>query len=288
MTPNSLTEQQLINCFVTALQTSSWAYPNYNMATQLQNSLRMELLREAKNPLNHFGQKYFSQNEEDGILLEILKRLGLLSDPSHRRFLEFGVGNGLENNSLILLMHGFKGVWVGNEELAIDATKSNKLNYIKTWLTLDNMGAVVEQALNYLGGAQIDVLSMDLDGNDLYFINFFMHAGIYPKVIVAEYNGKFPPPVEFTIAYDPNHHFDSDYMGASLQSIDNLISNKYFLVACNVTGSNAFYVRRDFSHIFSDVPKTVAEKFMPANYGIVTRVGHGVSSKTVELFLDKL
>lgn len=285
MNNNVITEQQLINCFVTALQTSSWGYPSYNMMTQVQNSLRAELLREGKNPLNRFGQKYFSQNEEDGILLEILKRVDLLFGPSKRCFLEFGVGNGLENNSLILLMHGYKGVWVGNEELAVDISNSSKLNYIKTWLTLDNMADVVRQALNHLGQTEIDVLSMDLDGNDLYFINFFMLAGILPKVIVAEYNGKFPPPIEFTIQYDPEHQFSTDYVGASIQSIDNLLSSKYYLVACNITGTNAFYVRNDLSDAFNDVPQKIIEKFMPANYGIVTRVGHTVSPKTVENFL---
>ncbi len=286
MNSNSLSEQQLVNCFVTALQTSAWGYPSYNMMTQMQNSFRAELLRDTKNPLNRFGQKYYSQNEEDGILLEILKRTELLSSPSSRRFIEFGVGNGLENNSLILLMHGFKGVWVGNEELAIDTSKSNKLKYIKTWLTLDNMAAVLEQSIEYLGQPEIDVMSMDLDGNDLYFINFFMHARILPKVIVTEYNAKFPPPIEFTVAYDPNHNFNSDYMGASIQSIDNLIGRNYKLVACNITGSNAFYVRNDFAAAFKDVPQNINEKFIPANYGIVTRVGHNVSPKTIERFIN--
>lgn len=30
-----------------------------------------------KNPLNQFGEKYYSQSDEDGILLEIVRRLGI-------------------------------------------------------------------------------------------------------------------------------------------------------------------------------------------------------------------
>lgn len=272
---------------LSAIQTSVTNYPTYNLFTQIQDSLRAKLLQEVKNPLNKFGQKYFSQNDEDGILLEILKRMSLLKNPRDNSFIEFGVGNGLENNSLILLMHGFKGTWIGNEELSIDLTNSRKLQYIKTWLTLDNISEVVQKSIAFLGTSEIDLLSMDLDGNDLYFINFFIRSGIFPKIIITEYNGKFPPPIEFTINYDCNHHFNSDYMGASIQSINNILDSHYYLVACNIAGCNAFYVRNDFSAYFPDVPKTISEKFLPANYGIVTKMGHNVSPKTIEYFINK-
>src|SRR4051794_18750785 len=52
------------------------------------------------NPLVRSGAKYFSQNDEDGILLEILRRIGLEKGVAA----ELGIGNGLENNTLILLM----------------------------------------------------------------------------------------------------------------------------------------------------------------------------------------
>src|SRR5216117_3899221 len=63
----------------------------------------------ARNPLLKLGRKYFSQNDEDGILLEILRRLGI----DNGVFVELGVGTGLENNTLILLMSGWQGVWLG-------------------------------------------------------------------------------------------------------------------------------------------------------------------------------
>ena len=59
----------------------------------------------AKNPLNRFGAKYFSQTDEDGITLEIIRRLGITAGT----FAELGVGNGIENNTLILLASGWRG-----------------------------------------------------------------------------------------------------------------------------------------------------------------------------------
>jgi hypothetical protein len=69
------------------------------------------------NPLNGFGNKCFSQSDEDGITIEILKRIKCLDKGT---FAEFGVGNGTENNTLILKALGWKGFWCGGEELAFD------------------------------------------------------------------------------------------------------------------------------------------------------------------------
>jgi hypothetical protein len=285
MNPITTDGNQLFTAFLTALQSSITGYPTYNLLTQFQDSIRSNLLKSNNNPLLNKGQKYFSQNDEDGITLEILNRIGLLNSNNSKNFIEFGVGNGLENNSLILLMHGFKGVWVGNEDLAINLDNSKRLEYIKTWLTLDNIHDTFTQAVNYINTTDIDVLSIDLDGNDIYFINYFMLSKCFPKIIITEYNGKFPPPVEFTIDYDSNHIFNSDYMGASLQSFYNLLKFQYKLICCNIAGCNAFFVRNDFAYNFLDVPENISEIFMPANYGIVTRMGHPVSPKTIEYFI---
>ena len=46
-----------------------------------------------------FGDKIYSQSDEDGIIREIFNRIGT----TNKIFIEFGIGNGLENNSLALL-----------------------------------------------------------------------------------------------------------------------------------------------------------------------------------------
>ena len=67
--------------------------------------------KEHVNPLNSFGKKCFSQSDEDGITIEIFKRLKNLNSGF---FLELGVGDGTENNTLILLSLGWKvlGRWI--------------------------------------------------------------------------------------------------------------------------------------------------------------------------------
>ncbi|MFN8926780.1 MAG: hypothetical protein ACK5WM_14635, partial [Rhodospirillales bacterium] len=60
-----------------------------------------------------------SQNNEDGILAEIFRRIGTRS----RRFVEFGVGDGRENNTRLLLDLGWSGTWVDADPKGIAAIR---------------------------------------------------------------------------------------------------------------------------------------------------------------------
>jgi hypothetical protein len=72
------------------------------------------IVKQLRNPLNKCGRKVFSQSDEDGITCEIIKRIGI----ERGVFAEFGIGNGLENNTIVLASLGWKGFWVGAERLA--------------------------------------------------------------------------------------------------------------------------------------------------------------------------
>src|ERR1700733_7482027 len=58
--------------------------------------------------LERHGFKVYSQNDEDGIIQEIFNRIGI----ERRTFIEFGAANGLENNTLKLLLEGWQGLWM--------------------------------------------------------------------------------------------------------------------------------------------------------------------------------
>jgi len=47
----------------------------------------------------------YSQADEDGILAEIFSHIGT----TDRRFIDFGCGDGMENNSTYLLLTGWTG-----------------------------------------------------------------------------------------------------------------------------------------------------------------------------------
>ena len=79
----------------------------------------------------------------------------------------------------------------------------------------------------------------------IYIAEELLCAGILPKVVIIEYNAKFPPPILFQIDYEEDFVWRrDDYFGASLQSMQNCFNNYgYTLIACNSgTGSNCFWI----------------------------------------------
>ena len=93
--------------------------------------------------------------------------------------------------------------------------KLKTLSWKLEFLTVPKVKAVIEDAVNALGN-EIDLLSIDVDGNDLYFLTEALRF-VRPKLIVTEYNPKFPPPARIGIPYDEAHHWaGDDYSGASL------------------------------------------------------------------------
>jgi hypothetical protein len=242
-----------------------------------------------QNPLNNFGKKCFSQTDEDGITLEILKRLGSLNDGVYA---EFGVGDGTENNSLVLAALGWRGFWVGGESIRINTAHvdNEKFAYFKEWITLENIMELARKGLAQIKSERIDVISLDLDGNDIYFTEKLLASGFRPKLFIVEYNAKFPPPIEFQIEYDPQHIWQADdYFGASLGSFEKLFRRfHYRLVCCNShTGSSAFFIDAKYAELFLDVPLDIDKIYVGPRYYLYRKYGHKQSIRTIEkIFRD--
>lgn len=206
------------------------------------------------NPLTRFGKKYFSQADEDGILLEILRRIGLNSGTC----VEIGCGDGLENNTLILLSQGWKTVWIDAAPLAFDPMcNTDLLVHYQEFVAASNVPRLVRQGIHVLHETEIDVLSIDIDGNDGYIAEALLRDAFKPSLIVIETNEILPPPIVFRQAYDPSYVWDhTKNSGWSLQAISNLLEGfGYSCLACNLqTGVNAFFVRQDLRGFFPDVP----------------------------------
>src|SRR5437763_5778732 len=88
-------------------------------ATRARYLAQMEVLRAwheeiakpryaAPKRLVRHGYKVYSQNDEDGIIAEIFRRIGT----TDRSFVEFGVETGIECNTVKLLIEGWQGLWL--------------------------------------------------------------------------------------------------------------------------------------------------------------------------------
>ena len=141
-----------------------------------------------------------------------------------------------------------------------------------------------------LGESELDVVSLDLDGNDIYFVEELLSKNIKPKLFVVEYNAKFIPPSKFQIQYNPLHQWaGDDYFGAALTNfVDVFEKYGYDLICCNShTGANAFFVRKEYRHLFVDVPKNIHDIYVGPRYYLYTKFGHVISAKVVETIINQ-
>lgn len=208
----------------------------------------------ARRPVNSHELSVFSQNGEDGILLYIFSVIGAAS----KTFIEFGVEDGRECNTANLsINHNWQGLLIDGSEKNVREGKKfyeaygrdteSSVVFVNSFVTAENVNEIFLQ--NGFSG-EIDLLSIDIDGND-YYVWKAIHA-VNPRVVVIEYNASFGIDRKATIQYDPNFIWDSTsypklfYTGASLRLLDQLAAEKgYYLVACDSCGVNAFFVRRD-------------------------------------------
>jgi hypothetical protein len=224
--------------------------------------------------LTRHGYKVFSESDEDGIIAEIFRRIGM----ENRVFFEFGVGDGLANNTLSLLLGGWRGYWIdGSAEFVAklsvtfrEQLQSGQLQVLNQFITRDTINPLIQK----LGmPATIDLMSIDIDGND-YWIWQAIEA-VSARVIVIEYNGTLRPTHSIVPEYnDSNQWNGTSYMGASLTALEKLGRQKgYSLVGCNYTGANAFFVRDDLVKDLFYSPFTAATHYEPARY-LKLKSGH--------------
>lgn len=232
-----------------------------NAILQAQEYARLQAAVAAAQPDNIAlaGYKVYSQTDEDGIIAAIFDRIAHDS-----RFLEIGVQTGVECNSLLLLLKGWRGTWIEGSAAACQTIASDlgaasfdkHFRATNSFVTRENIVQLVQSEQAFLDAAELDFFSLDIDGNELHCMRELLEARITPKVICVEYQGKFPPPVSVTIDYAPDHVWPgTDYMGSSLQAFVDLFAEyDYRLLTCNIPGINAFFVRGDLAGEFADIP----------------------------------
>lgn len=244
--------------------------------TSVKWDIKLEKRLKSKKYLERYGFKVYSQSDEDGIIEEIFNRIGT----TNKKFIEFGVDYGLENNTHYLLLKGWNGLWIEGSSKNFETIKKKfkpiiakeKLKVLNKFINKDNINDIFIE-----GGVtgEIDLLSIDIDGNDIYVwdnINV-----INPRVVCIEYNGKIPPSSDWVQPYNPEFIWDgTDYTGSSLNYINKIAKKKgYTLVGTSVSGVNAFFVRNDLCKFRFHKSNKIEDFYNPARHNLVCKpVGH--------------
>ena len=252
------------------------------VSTDIDDLIRNIKLDMPDNPMC-YGYQVYSQCDEDGIINNCLERIGNSVDLSNT-FIEFGCGNGLQNNSHYLLLKDFKGCWIDGNSKNIETIRHHlgKLSFKNlliqhSFVTLGTIKQITDECINFLGTQEVDFLSMDLDGNDIYFLKFLADE-LNPKLICAEYNANFPPPMACAVTYDKEFCWNHDsYYGASLQALANTLDN-YTLVSCNASGTNSFFIDKKYDKYFTKY--NIEQLYQPPRYWLANiPTGHAASYK---------
>jgi len=207
--------------------------------------------------------KVFSQNGEDGILLYMFSKIGT----TNRTFVEFGIQNGKECNTANLSLNfGWNGLLMDCDENCIAKAKEyyNPIPRVKIaqhFITAENINKILLE--NEVKG-EIDLLSVDIDGND-YWVFKAINA-VKPRVVMIEYNAVLGTDKSLTVDYDPNFVIEGHYYGASLPALAKLANSKgYRLVGCESSGTNSFFLREDL--LSKDLHEvSVEEAYYPSLY----------------------
>lgn len=216
--------------------------------------------------INSYEYSLLSQNGEDGILRHLFAEAGFRS----RRLVEFGFG-AVQCNALRLVLHeGFGGLLMDGSAENVDffnrAAARRGLSGIvavQKFLDRENLeSAILEHGIE----GDIDLLSLDVDGNDYWFWESLNRVSA--RLACIEYNAGMGPEVSWTVPYDPAFeryakHPSGFFHGASLRALASLGQRKgYRLVGCDSTGTNAFFLREDVEA--PAVPtRTVEEAYRP-------------------------
>ena len=261
---------------------------NTTLRDSLEDLKRSPRYQDPKSLIPH-GYTLYSQGEEDGMICEIFKRIGV----TNKTFVEFGAEYGLQNNTLALLFEEWRGLWIeGGDRSAKrifetfgNTIKQGRLKVIHSFVTRENINDLIGSA-GFAG--EIDLLSVDIDGNDFHVLEAI--TCVKPRVIVVEYNAKFPPHLFYCMAYDATHSWKGDdCYGASLKYMEVGISRLgYNLVGCSLSGANAFFVRTDLVGDKFLAPFTAENHYEPPRHQFGSLAsGHAASARTLETAILK-
>ena len=215
---------------------------------QLLGKLKLRR-KSAADALNRQEYRVFSQHREDGIIDYLLD----LIDDDIGKFIEFGFWPDQCNCLNLAINRRFSGLFIDGSKKRCDdgatAFKQLGLDQVQiknAFIDRDNLDSLISDS-GVTG--EIDVLSLDVDGNDYWLWQSIQSAS--PRIVVIEYNATFGPSAAVSVPYDPTFvrydvHPSGFYHGCSLAAIEHLGKQMgYRLLGTDETGVNAFLVKNE-------------------------------------------
>jgi hypothetical protein len=193
--------------------------------------------------LVEYASNTYSQFGEDGIIEKIFE----IIDTESKLCVEFGAWDGFHmSNTANLWTKSWKGVLIEGDRGRFNQLQENVSDYNCICIcafVLSSGASSLESLLTKAGiTEQIDLLSIDIDGNDYYI--FESLEIIRPRVVICEHNPTIPAEIDLVAE-------EGNYFGCSVSALNRVAEAKgYKLVA--VTDTNSFFVLKEYESLFSE------------------------------------
>jgi hypothetical protein len=187
----------------------------------------------------------FSNLDEQSLTLRYLRDLA----PGNRCCVDIGASDGVSmSNTYALFGDGWEGIAVEYDGVKFSSLARayelfSGVNLAKCKITPENVCALLE-------GNEVPerfaFLSLDIDGYD-YFVLEQILSRFRPSLVCAEINEKIPPPVKFTVKWDPHYVWAVDHFyGLSISQLD-VLCRQYQYSIVELHYNNAFIVPEEIS-----------------------------------------
>lgn len=221
-------------------------------------------------PLRDFKSDVYSQHGEDGIIAEILGRLGRRVDLDGW-CCEFGAWDGvyLSNTCRLIRESNYSAVLIEGDGDRVKQISENfpNENVIALHKTVDFEEEKLDKVLSETPIPRgFDLMSIDIDGADYWVLESLTQY--QPKVIVCEFNATIPNNVDFVNSRDMEVSVGSSFLAVSRLGV----TKGYTTVAA--TNNNAFLVRDDLVNLVQSQPYSLDELRPEGRFGVQVFVGY--------------
>ena len=205
-------------------------------------------------PVAETGFRVFSEVDEDGVILFLLACAGL----DRGRFVDIGAGDCVtaSNCANLAFNLGFHGLFIDGDRARIDAgrrlyanhpdTRTHPPQTLHSFITRENVDDTVAGA-GFSG--EIDVLSIDIDGNDYWIWEAI--SCVEPRIVVIETHPEYRHEdvcAPYRADFDWRQADPDEPVGASPAAMKRLGEQLgYRLVGGNRFGFNACFLRDDLA-----------------------------------------
>lgn len=202
------------------------------------------------------NQDKFSCFNEERIIKEILKHLNV----KNKYCVDIGASDGLSmSNTFSLFRSGWRGLAVeGNGEnfakMALFygfVVKLSWVDFCKLIVTPENVNSIflASQVPKDFG-----LLSLDIDSYE-YFVLEQILRDYRPSIICVEINENIPPPLKFTVNWNPNFSYSGDeFFGQSISQL-NCLCEQYGYELVDLEYNNAFLIPKEINPFASLTPE---------------------------------